>query len=57
MCTWDARSTVIVNGTRRTYDIDILYVVGFGRSIPIEEVSQEFDTLIRVTLSDWSSTR
>lgn len=55
MCIWDVRSESNVDGRRRVFDIDVLYVVGFGPTIPIEDAAQEFDALIRITLSDWSS--
>ena len=57
LCIWDARSAATVDGRRRVFDIDVLYVVGFGSTIPIEDATQEFDALIRITLADWSSTR
>jgi hypothetical protein len=57
MCAWDIRSRTLVEGRPRSFDIDVLYVVGFGRSIPAEEAWQEFDALIRVTLSDWGGVR
>ena len=57
LCIWDARSASNVDGRRRVFDIDVLYVVSFGPTIPIEDAAQEFDALIRVTLSDWSSAR
>lgn len=57
MCAWEARSTTKVAGKMSTHDIDIIYVVGFGEAISVDDVWQEFDTLIRVTLSDWSGTR
>lgn len=57
MCAWDARSTAVFNGRKQTHDIDILYVVGFGETIREHDAWQEFDALIRVTLSDWSGIR
>lgn len=57
MCAWEVRSSAIIEGKKSTHDIDIIYVVGFGETIAAEDAWQEFDTLIRVTLSDWSSTR
>ena len=57
MCAWEARSTTTVDGKKSTHDIDIIYVVGFGETISVDDVWQEFDTLIRVTLSDWSGIR
>ena len=57
LCVWDAQSTTIVDGRHRVFDIDVLYVVSFGSTIPIEDATQEFDALIRITLADWSTTR
>lgn len=57
MCAWDVRSTTVLNGQKQTHDIDIIYVVGFGEIIREDDAWQEFDTLIRVTLSDWSGIR
>jgi hypothetical protein len=57
LCAWDVRSTTVVNGQKQTHDIDVLYVVGFGDSIREDDAWQEVDTLIRVTLSDWSDGR
>lgn len=55
MCAWEARSSTVVNGKQSKFDIDIIYVIGFGKAIPIDDAWQEFDTLIRVTLADWSA--
>ena len=57
MCAWEIRSTTIVDGKKSTHDIEIIYVVGFGETISVDDVWQEFDSLIRVTLSDWSGVR
>ena len=57
MCAWNLRSTATIDGNHRSHDIDIIYVVGFGRSIHEADCWQEFDSLIRVTLSDWSGMR
>ena len=57
MCAWDLKSTTTLNGEKTSYAIDIIYAVGYGENISQEDAWQEFDTLIRVTLSDWSSIR
>lgn len=57
MCTWETRATAVINGHKQSHDIDVLYVVGFGETIREDHAWQEFDTLIRVTLSDWSGIR
>ena len=57
LCTWDARSTAVLDGQKQSHDIDVLYVVGFGELIREDDAWEEFDTLIRVTLADWSGIR
>lgn len=57
LCAWEVRSSSDVKGKKSIHDIDIIYVVGFGSSIPIDDAWREFDTLIRVTLADWSAAR
>lgn len=57
MCAWDLRCTTVLNGQKQTHNIDVIYVVGFGEAIREDDAWQEFDTLIRVTLSDWSGIR
>lgn len=57
MCAWDVRSTDTRNLKKQSYDLDVIYVVGYGRSIREADSWQEFDTLIRVTLSEWSGIR
>ncbi len=57
MCAWDVRSTTTINGKLTSHDIDVIYVVGFGSLIREADAWQEFDTLIRVTLADWSGSR
>lgn len=53
MCAWDVHSTAVVNGHKKTCDIDIIYVVGFGESIRDTDAWMEFDTIIRVTFAGW----
>lgn len=55
MCAWDTRVITMQNGQRQSHEIDIIYVVGYGSEIREDDCWQEFDTLIRVTLSDWSA--
>lgn len=57
MCAWDVSSTTHINGQKQSHDIDIIYVIGFGETLREDDAWQEFDTLIRVTLSDWSGGR
>lgn len=57
LCVWEVRSESDERGKKSVHDIDIIYVVGFGPSIPIDDAWREFDTLIRVTLADWSAAR
>lgn len=57
LCAYEVRSSSIFEGKKSTHDIDIIYVVGFGEIISVEDSWQEFDALIRVTLSDWSNAR
>jgi hypothetical protein len=54
MCAWDTKCITTQNDEKQSHEIDIIYVVGYGSSIREDDCWQEFDTLIRVTLSDWS---
>lgn len=54
MCAWEVRSVSEEDGKKTTYDIDAIYVVGFGSEILEVDSWQEFDSLIRLTISDWS---
>jgi hypothetical protein len=57
MCAWDMRSTTTAGGKPVSHQIDIIYVVGFGKNIREADCWQEFDSIIRITLSDWSGMR
>lgn len=57
MCAWDIRSVAETTMGKQTHDIDLIYVVGFGQSIREADCWQEFETLVRITLSDWSGIR
>jgi hypothetical protein len=57
LCAWDLKSSVVEHGKQSHKSIDLVYVVGFGDQIRQEEAWQEFDALIRLSISDWSSTR
>jgi len=57
MCAWDMRTVADTPGGKQSFDIDLIYAVGFGTSIREADCWQEFDTLARVTISDWSGIR
>jgi hypothetical protein len=54
MCAWDMRSVADTTGGKQSFDIDLIYAVGYGAFIREADCWQEFDTLVRVTISDWS---
>jgi hypothetical protein len=53
MCVWDFRART--SEADKGEEINVLYVVGFGTIIREDDAWQEFDSLIRLTLKDWSS--
>lgn len=57
LCVSEVRNSIMMNGHRVDSSVDVLYVVGFGDLIRDDEAWREFDTLIRVTLADWSVAR
>lgn len=54
-CVWDLENRNSQNGRESVQKADLLYVVGFGSKIHPGDAWQEFDSLIRVTISDWSN--
>jgi hypothetical protein len=56
-CIWDYTNRCTNNGKINTQTVDLLYVVGFGDKIHPEDAWQEFDALIRVTLTDWGKVK
>jgi len=52
VCIWDfcSRKSEQDKGVH----VDMLYVVGFGKRVNKYTILQEFDSLIRLTLRDWS---
>lgn len=54
LCLSEVKRSSFEAGNPITSSLDILYVVAFGAQIREDDAWQEFDALIRVTLSDWS---
>ena len=57
-CAWDTKNEQTgTDGKTQTTTLDLVFVVGFGPDIPADDPWPEFDSLIRVTMRDWSAQR
>lgn len=54
---WNLRNKNTEGGREILTDIDLIYVIGFGRVIHEDIAWQELDTLVRLTIADWSSNK
>jgi hypothetical protein len=57
MCAWDTKIVTTPSTQNQSHVIDVIYVVGYGKDIREDDCWQEFDTIIRVTIADWSGIR
>jgi len=57
MCASNFTSVRVVNGVSIAHKVDVVYVVGFGEYVAEDDAWLEVDSLIRVTLADWSTAR
>jgi hypothetical protein len=54
LCLWEIQSlNPYFPGKEGATKIDLLYIVGYGQRVPKETAWQEFDAMIRTTISQW----